>query len=113
MGGLVQFTSAEMQDVQEETAIHATHIDLQATRINGAEAIVLVPSAPAGKAEKKHPRKALEKEPRAGGRVAWSVWKTYILACGSGWHWVLFALIFIAPALAPVMENGWSSLVPW
>jgi hypothetical protein len=63
---------------------------------------------PAGKA-KKHPRKALEDEPRAGGRVAWSVWKTYILACGSGWYWVLFALIFIAAALAPVMENGWLS----
>jgi hypothetical protein len=100
----VQSTSAEIQDVQEDTAIHA-----MATRINGAGATVLAPSAPAGKAEKKNPRKFLEEEQRAVGRVAWSVWKTYILACGSGWYWVLFALIFIAAALAPVMENGWLS----
>ncbi|KAJ7824278.1 multidrug resistance-associated ABC transporter [Mycena leptocephala] len=100
----VQSTSAEIQDVQEDTVIHA-----MATRINGAGATVLAPSASAGKAEKKNPRKFLEEEQRAVGRVAWSVWKTYILACGSGWYWVLFALIFIAAALAPVMENGWLS----
>jgi hypothetical protein len=83
-----------MQDVQEETAIHATHINVQATRINGAEAIVLALSVPAGKGEEKHPRKALEEEPRAGGRVAWSVRKTYNLARGSGWHWVLFGDVY-------------------
>ncbi|KAF7343123.1 ATP-dependent bile acid permease [Mycena venus] len=107
MGGLMQSTSAVMQDVQEETATNAVDIDVQATRINDAEATILALSAPAGKTEKKHSRKFLEEEQRAVGRVAWSVWKTYILACGSGWYWALFALIFIAAALAPVLENGW------
>jgi hypothetical protein len=37
--------------------------------------------------------------------------ETYNLTRGSAWHWVLFALIFSTPALALVMENGWSGLV--
>jgi hypothetical protein len=59
--------------------------------------------------EKKQPRKFFEEEQRAVGRVAWPVWKTYILACGSGWYWVLFVLMFLIAAIAPVLENGWLS----
>ncbi|KAF7343129.1 ATP-dependent bile acid permease [Mycena venus] len=106
MGGLVQSTTAETQDVKEETAIDALNSG-DIADVGPASAVVA--PVPASKAEKKPPRKFFEEEQRAVGRVAWSVWKTYILACGSRWFWALFVFIFILAALAPLMENGWLS----
>lgn len=101
MGGLVQSTTAEILDLKEETAIGA--LDLPANKeSDGAQLEV-------AKAEKKPARKFFEDEQRAVGRVAWSVWKSYILACGSASYWALFALIFAVAALAPLAENGWLS----
>ncbi|KAJ7147016.1 multidrug resistance-associated ABC transporter [Mycena epipterygia] len=100
MAGLVQSTTAEVQDVKEETAIAALDD-------KGDKAIA--ETQPISKAEPKASRKFVEDEQRAVGRVAWSVWKAYILACGSGWYWALFVLVFVVAALAPLMENGWLS----
>ncbi|KAJ7108814.1 multidrug resistance-associated ABC transporter [Mycena epipterygia] len=103
MAGLVQSTTAEVQDVKEETAIAA----LDDKGNEGSKAIA--DTQPISKTEPKASRKYVEDEQRAVGRVAWSVWKAYILACGSGWYWALFFLVFVVAALAPLMENGWLS----
>ncbi|KAJ6579193.1 multidrug resistance-associated ABC transporter, partial [Mycena vulgaris] len=100
MGGLVQSTTTEIEDQKEEAAIDALNIP---DSEDGAAAAL----APATKADAQPPRKFFEDEKRAVGRVAWGVWRTYIVACGSGWYWMLFAVVFIVAALAPLMENGW------
>ncbi|KAJ6552953.1 multidrug resistance-associated ABC transporter [Mycena capillaripes] len=108
MNGLVQSTSttAEIQDVKEEAAIDA--LDVAKKNNTDSDTIVAVPT-PTTNVEKKQARKFLEEEKRAVGRVAWSVWKTLILASGSGWYWALFILIYLIAAFAPVVENGWLS----
>ncbi|KAI0251186.1 multidrug resistance-associated ABC transporter [Lactifluus subvellereus] len=58
---------------------------------------------------KKGPRKLVEEETRAKGRIGRSVWETYIKACGSVSYWLVFALAFLLAAASPVAENGWLS----
>ncbi|KAJ7916824.1 multidrug resistance-associated ABC transporter [Mycena leptocephala] len=104
MRGLVQSTTAETQDAKEEIAIDALNIPGDKDGRNGD---TVVAAASISKAEKKPPRKFSEEEQRAVGRVAWSVWETYIHACGSAWYWALFALVFLVAALSLLVENGW------
>ena len=56
---------------------------------------------------KKGPRRLVEEETRAVGRVGRSVWETYIKACGGVPYWLLFAASFLFAAVSPVAENGW------
>lgn len=63
--------------------------------------------APVVAKERKAPRKLVEEEKRAVGRISRDIWATYIQACGNGWYWALFILILIAAALSPVLENSW------
>lgn len=56
---------------------------------------------------KKPPRKLVEEETRAVGRISKTIWKTYILAAGGLWYWIAFATIMILGALSPVAENMW------
>ncbi|KAJ7025509.1 multidrug resistance-associated ABC transporter [Mycena alexandri] len=97
MRGLMQSTTAESQDADEEAAIEH-HPSKDA-----------VPETIVDKAEKKQPRKFSEDEQRMVGRVAWSVWRAYIIGTGTAWYWSLFALVFILAALGPLFENGWLS----
>lgn len=56
---------------------------------------------------KKSPRKLVEEEARAVGHISRDIWKTYILACGGAWFWVMFIAILIVAAMSPVAENWW------
>jgi ABC-type multidrug transport system ATPase subunit len=56
---------------------------------------------------KKGPRKLVEEETRAVGRVGREVWETYIKACGGVSYWLIFAALFLLAAVSPVAENGW------
>ncbi|KAG8693030.1 hypothetical protein FRC09_010790, partial [Ceratobasidium sp. 395] len=56
---------------------------------------------------KKTPRKLIEDEARAVGRVKKEIWQTYFSACGSYVYWILFCVILLAGSLTPVLENGW------
>ncbi|KAG7448558.1 multidrug resistance-associated ABC transporter [Guyanagaster necrorhizus] len=58
-------------------------------------------------AGKKPPRKLVEEEKRAIGRIGKDIWLTYINACGSSIYWSVFLVVFILAALSPVAENGW------
>lgn len=59
------------------------------------------------KAEKKPPRKLVEEEKRAVGRIGRDIWATYIWACGNEWYWAAFIAILVAASIGPVFENGW------
>jgi ABC-type multidrug transport system ATPase subunit len=59
------------------------------------------------KTEKKPPRKLVEEEKRAVGRIGRDIWATYIKACGNRWYWAAFLTILIAASISPVLENGW------
>jgi ABC-type multidrug transport system ATPase subunit len=61
-----------------------------------------------GKTEqKKTPRKLVEEETRAVGRISRNIWETYILACGAHWYWSTFLVILGLAAMSPVAENWW------
>jgi ABC-type multidrug transport system ATPase subunit len=57
--------------------------------------------------KKKSPRKLVEEEARAVGRVDRTVWKAYFEACGGAPYWLIFALAFVVAAMSPIAENGW------
>jgi hypothetical protein len=59
------------------------------------------------KEEKKAPRKLIEEEKRAVGRIGKDIWETYIKACGDVRYWSLFIAALSLAALIPVAENGW------
>lgn len=56
---------------------------------------------------KKGPRKLVEEETRAVGKVGRSVWESYFKACGGVSYWLIFAASFLLAAVSPVAENGW------
>ncbi|KAH9067580.1 ATP-binding cassette transporter [Lactarius vividus] len=72
---------------------------------SGAE----TPVADAEPSPKKGPRKLVEEETRAVGRIGRPVWETYIKACGKNPYWLMFAVSFLVAAASPVAENGWLS----
>ncbi|KAG8964201.1 hypothetical protein FRC03_002096 [Tulasnella sp. 419] len=57
--------------------------------------------------ERKKPRKLVQEEERAVGRISGKIWLTYIKACGGAIYWILFILAFLIAAATPVIENGW------
>jgi hypothetical protein len=57
--------------------------------------------------KKKGPRKLVEEETRAVGRVGRPVWETYFKACGGASYWIVFAISFLLAAVSPIAENGW------
>ncbi|KAN0125580.1 multidrug resistance-associated ABC transporter [Russula decolorans] len=59
--------------------------------------------------KKKGPRKLVEEEARAVGRVGRTVWETYYKACGGISYWLIFVLAFVLAAVSPIAENGWLS----
>ena len=61
--------------------------------------------------EKKKPRKLIEEEKRAVGRIGRDIWKWYLNAVGGWVYWVIFAVAIVAGALSPVAENGWLRFV--
>ncbi|KIR29354.1 ATP-binding cassette transporter [Cryptococcus deuterogattii LA55] len=57
--------------------------------------------------KQKTPRKLIEDEKRARGRITWTVWKTYFNALGGPIWWLLFILSLGMAMLVPVAEKGW------
>ncbi|WWC73697.1 uncharacterized protein I206_107669 [Kwoniella pini CBS 10737] len=55
----------------------------------------------------KSPRKLIEDEKRARGRIAWSVWKAYFGALGGPVWWFFFLIALAMAMFVPVAEKGW------
>lgn len=54
---------------------------------------------------KKTPRKVVEDEKRAVGRIKKDVWEAYITAFGKPPFWLGFVVVLILAAISPVAEN--------
>ncbi|KAF8507555.1 multidrug resistance-associated ABC transporter [Gautieria morchelliformis] len=59
------------------------------------------------KKKKLGPKRLVEEETRAVGRISRDIWRTYILACGGRVYWSLFVVAMVLAAASPVLENGW------
>lgn len=57
------------------------------------------------------PRKLIEDEARAVGRIERSVWLQYVHAAGGTRYWSVFVAALVISSLAPVAENGWVKYV--
>ncbi|WRT69694.1 uncharacterized protein IL334_006684 [Kwoniella shivajii] len=57
--------------------------------------------------KQKTPRKLIEDEKRARGRIAWAVWKTYFSALGGPVWWIFFIVSLAMAMFVPVAEKGW------
>lgn len=57
--------------------------------------------------QKKTPRKLVEEEKRAVGRINKDVWLTYIRAAGGPWYWVILSTSLVLATLGPIVEKGW------
>ncbi|KAJ7853283.1 multidrug resistance-associated ABC transporter [Mycena olivaceomarginata] len=110
MKSLVQSTTAKEEE-QTEVVIETNPATQQTGEESKGSQSTVVATPAASKQEKKTggPRKVIEEEARAVGRVARDVWVAYFNACGGAAYWSLFVSIFIVAALGPVLENGWVS----
>ena len=116
MDGLVQSDQAESKEV-DPPAIEQVQ-DSEIAKALGEEnepesesSSTVAPTTDedtkASQEKKKAPRKLIEEEKRAVGRIGREIWKTYILACGGGLYWTAFLVAMILAAASPVLENGW------
>lgn len=83
--------------------------------ISEASSTIAVSSAAASTlgTDKKKPRKLIEEEKRAVGRIGRDIWEWYFAAVGGWAYWVVFVLSVTLGALSPVAENGWLRYVFW
>ena len=109
INGLVQ--SGTVADLEEDKA-----------KVADAEALVeatIAPSEPSSTVapptitteskpdKKKAPRKLVEEEKRAVGRIGKDVWLSYTSAAGGPWYWVIFFASLVLATLGPIAEKGW------
>ena len=57
--------------------------------------------------KKKAPRKLVEEEKRAVGRIGKDVWSSYTSAAGGPWYWVIFFTSLVLATIGPIAEKGW------
>lgn len=94
--------------VQSETTSTLYLPDLDESVPFSETSSTAAPSEPETKAaEKKSPRKLIEEEKRAVGRIGRDIWKSYFYACGGWIYWTIFVFAVLLAALTPVLENGW------
>ncbi|KAF5378754.1 hypothetical protein D9615_006977 [Tricholomella constricta] len=103
---LVQTTDAGAGDIKEEEVVEAIAVLSEEKGINSESSSTIAPISEV-KVEKNAPRKLVEEERRAVGRIGRDVWATYVAACGNGWYWTMFLTVFAIAMLSPVFENGW------
>ncbi|KAF8609600.1 multidrug resistance-associated ABC transporter [Ceratobasidium sp. AG-I] len=95
--------SASAKESDAATLVKSINPDKPSSKVDEPTPDTLVD----GVAVKKAPRKLIEDEARAVGRVKKEIWQTYFEACGSIIYWTIFCIILLAGALTPVLENGW------
>lgn len=105
-------------DEKEETLVHAVEEIAEKDKHTGShsaedsETSSTTAAVEETKPEvKKAPRRLIEEEKRAVGRISQDIWMTYLGACGSWVFWVLFALTLGLGAGGPVAENWWLKCV--
>lgn len=115
---LVQSGATDPTDEKEEAAIEKVEQIIEegedstlresAGTSDASSTVTPTPAETEAKPEKKKaPRKLVEEEKRAVGRIGKDIWMSYITACGGYWYWIIFAASLGLAALSPVLENGW------
>ncbi|OJT13873.1 ATP-dependent bile acid permease, partial [Trametes pubescens] len=113
---LVQSGATDPADEKEETTVEKVEEIIEAGETSSAPASsetssTLAATTPAElepKPEKKKaPRKLVEEEKRAVGRIGRDIWTTYLKSCGGVAYWATFIGALALAALSPVLENGW------
>lgn len=100
---LPAISSKEQSSDSEETADPSSETSSTTAAATEAETKAVI---------RKGPRKLVEEEKRAVGRIGKDIWLTYIKACGGSFFWTLFIVSLLLAALSPVFENGWLRYVP-
>lgn len=104
---LIQTTEAdEREEEQDEKGGTIEKIE-ERVSTETEDSTVAPSKASSVKLDKKPPRKLVEEEKRAVGRIGKEIWETYIKACGNIWYWFLFGAVLTVGAASPVAENGW------
>ena len=109
INGLIQSGATDNQE-EGDTKIPGAEELIEATTAahSGASSTISPSTAVADpKPDKKAPRKFVEEEKRAVGRVGKGVWLTYISATGGPWYWIFFIGSLVLATLGPVVEKGW------
>jgi hypothetical protein len=115
MAGLVQGTSSKSASLDLKTEVddaappYEEPQDQNRTLESSAASTVALdkPDAqPNGKVARS-PRKLIEEEVRAVGRIGRTIWSYYLGAIGGWPYWLLFVVALLAATLSPVAENGW------
>ncbi|KAI0331721.1 multidrug resistance-associated ABC transporter [Cubamyces sp. BRFM 1775] len=118
---LVQSGASDPTDEKEEAAVEKVEeiienaVEQDATPESAAETsetsstVAPTPAEmdPKPEKKKKAPRKLIEEEKRAVGRISKDIWLTYLKACGGWVYWTVFIISLGLAALSPVFENGW------
>ena len=117
---LIQSGATDPSDEKEETAVEnieeiidevvavsASRESTEATSETSSTVAATTAESDAKPEKKKAPRKLVEEEKRAVGRIGKDIWLAYLKACGGYGYWLTFACALGLAALAPVLENGW------
>ncbi|KAH9932956.1 multidrug resistance-associated ABC transporter [Fomitopsis serialis] len=112
---LVQSGAADANDDKEETTVADVEelvIEKESSDESGGHSLENTSTAATSETEvkpeeRKAPRKLIEEEKRAVGRIGKDIWMTYIDACGGYLYWIMFGVALLLAALSPVAENGW------
>ncbi|GBE87301.1 ATP-dependent bile acid permease [Sparassis crispa] len=112
---LVQSGAADPSDEKEETTtvnieevMDAERKDVSGEASEASSTTALTSNDVESKPEqRKAPRKVVEEEKRAVGRISNDIWMTYFGAAGGLGYWSLFISVMLLATLGPVFENGW------
>ena len=108
INGLVQSGAVVGQEDEDEAKIVKGSVE--ATAVPSSETSSMVASSTTvidPKPSKKPPRKLVEEEKRAVGRISKDVWLTYIRAAGGPWYWIILSTSLVLATLGPIAEKGW------
>ena len=93
-----QDSDSTVEQVEDSSSVNAPDSEASSTAISGEGG---------SKKTKTTPRRLVEDEKRAVGRVSRNVWQTYISVFGSIWSWTIMLLILLWATMNPVAENWW------
>ena len=109
INGLVQSGAAAGPE-EDEAKIPDAEVLAEATIALSETSSTIAPStivADSKPDKKKAPRKLVEEEKRAVGRIGKDVWLSYTSAAGGPWYWIIFFTSLVLATIGPIAEKGW------
>ena len=109
INGLVQSGAAAGPE-EDEAKIPDAEVLAEATIALSETSSTIAPStivADSKPDKKKAPRKLVEEEKRAVGRIGKDVWLSYTSAAGGPRYWIIFFTSLVLATIGPIAEKGW------